>query len=189
MVSSRRPPSRWWLILVAAVTTFALIATTGAQGEEPTRVRRAASPTFDLARVQMALARARETNGPAHNSADRLRPCPRRVKACVDLREERAWLQRRGAVTYGPVRVGFGTRRHPTPKGTFRVKGKARHYRSTSYGIAMPYSVFFTRSRDAFHVGPLGRQSHGCVHLRRADARVFFHRLHAGDLVYLGGHR
>lgn len=111
--------------------------------------------------------------------------CPRRARACVDVRRGLAWLQSHGRTTYGPVRVATGTRGHATPRGNFTVQWKARHWTSTEYGLPMPYSVFFATGGIAFHAGPLDQHSHGCVHLARNAARTFFHRLPVGAHVHV----
>src|SRR4051812_34315529 len=68
--------------------------------------------------------------------------CPPTARACVDLRHHLAWLQVRGRVAYGPVRIGTGRAGQPTPRGHFRVAWKGPHWVSTEYGIPMPWSVF-----------------------------------------------
>ena len=94
-----------------------------------------------------------------------------------------AWLQRDGALTYGPVRVALGRASQPTPHGTFLVAWKDQVHTSRRYGIAMPYSVFFAAGGIAFHEGPLDVPSHGCVHLTHAAAAAFFAALERGDRV------
>lgn len=94
-----------------------------------------------------------------------------------------AWLQHDGEVTYGPVPVALGGPGHRTPKGTFRVAWKDAEHTSRTYGIDMPWSVFFAVGGIAFHEGPLDQASHGCVHLGTAAARRFFAELHPGDRV------
>src|SRR4051794_34656603 len=91
-------------------------------------------------------------------------PCQAPARACVDTQHQQAWLQDGGQITYGPVPVALGGSGHRTPHGQFRVAWKAESWTSTEYGIAMPWSVFFTTGGIAFHAGPLRRQSHGCVH-------------------------
>lgn len=112
-------------------------------------------------------------------------PCPHRARACVDVKRSLAWLQSHGQPTYGPVRIATGTRHHPTPRGNFTVQWKARHWVSTEYGVPMPYSSFFAAGGIAFHQGPLHEHSHGCIHLSRSAARVFFHRLPVGARVHV----
>ena len=109
--------------------------------------------------------------------------CAAAAVACVDTRHHRAWLQTRGRVTYGPVRVALGGAGYRTPAGRFHVEWKAEDWTSTEFGIPMPWSVFFATGGIAFHAGPLDEQSHGCVHLRPRAAHAFFKRLEVGDVV------
>ena len=109
--------------------------------------------------------------------------CARTSVACVSTRERVAWLQHDGRVTYGPVRVSLGGPGHRTPKGLFRVAWKDDEHWSSTYGIPMPWSVFFAYGGIAFHEGPLDQPSHGCVHLAPAAAQRFFAELGHGDRV------
>jgi lipoprotein-anchoring transpeptidase ErfK/SrfK len=109
--------------------------------------------------------------------------CSPRADACVSTHARVAWLQTRGRPSYGPVRVSLGSAAHPTPHGTFRVAWKDAEHTSSTYGIPMPYSVFFATGGIAFHEGRLDETSHGCVHLARPAAFVFFSMLHRGDRV------
>jgi hypothetical protein len=109
--------------------------------------------------------------------------CSARAVACVSTRTGLAWLQHHGHPSYGPVRVSLGSARHPTPRGTFHVVWKDVEHTSTTYGIPMPYSVFFAAGGVAFHEGELDESSHGCVHLARPSAFVFFSTLERGDRV------
>lgn len=110
-------------------------------------------------------------------------PCEPRAKACVQLSTGKAWLQNNGAVTRGPVPMAPGTAQFPTPQGVFHVKYKDMHHYSQQFHGPMPYSVFFTNDGVAFHEDNVKVKSHGCVHLRRADAIAFFNALHVGDEV------
>lgn len=107
----------------------------------------------------------------------------RRADACVDRQARLAWLTRRGELLLGPVPVSVGGAGHRTPRGRFHVAWKAPDWTSTEYGLPMPFSVFFAAGGIAFHAGPLDEPSHGCVHLRRHDATIFFDRLAVGDIV------
>ena len=109
--------------------------------------------------------------------------CPRAAVACVSTTQRVAWLQRDGRVTYGPVRVTLGGPGHRTPTGSFRVAWKYAEHTSSTYGIDMPWSVFFRYDGIAFHEGPLDVSSHGCVHLSRTAAKRFFAELEPGDRV------
>jgi L,D-transpeptidase-like protein len=110
-------------------------------------------------------------------------PCKPIARACVSLSAKLAWLTRGGKPDYGPVPIAYGTRTSPTPVGRFAVSWKDRDNTSSIYGTPMPYSVFFAPGGIAFHGGDVHTASHGCVHLPMAAARVFFNRLHPGDVV------
>jgi hypothetical protein len=110
--------------------------------------------------------------------------CPPAASACADLRDHLTWLQARGRITYGPVRMEPGAPADPTPRGIFHVAWKAgRHYISTSFGIPIPYAVFFAPGGIAFHAGSLATSSHGCVHLSLPSARYFHDHLPDGAEV------
>jgi L,D-transpeptidase-like protein len=110
-------------------------------------------------------------------------PCKPIARACVSLSAKLAWLVRNGKPDFGPVPIAYGTRRSPTPVGRFAVSWKDRDHTSNIYGTPMPYSVFFAPGGIAFHGGDVRTASHGCVHLPMSAARVFFNRLHPGDVV------
>ena len=117
-------------------------------------------------------------------SARARRSCPPAALACADLRDHLTWLQSRGKITYGPVRMEPGGPSDPTPRGVFHVAWKAgRHYVSTSFGIPIPYAVFFAPGGIAFHAGSLTTSSHGCVHLSLASARYYHDHLPDGAEV------
>jgi lipoprotein-anchoring transpeptidase ErfK/SrfK len=112
--------------------------------------------------------------------------CPASATACVDLAEKITWLQSRGQVRYGPVRMEPGTpgTSDATPAGTFSVAWKAGPaYISTSYHEPIPWAVFFAPGGVAFHAGSLASSSHGCVHLTLTDARYYNAHLPVGARV------
>jgi hypothetical protein len=110
--------------------------------------------------------------------------CPPAALACADLRDHLTWLQSRGQITYGPVRMEPGGPADPTPRGIFHVAWKAGpHYVSTSFGIPIPYAVFFAPGGIAFHAGSLTTSSHGCVHLSLRSARYYHDHLPEGAEV------
>ncbi|GEM_PF-1131291 len=119
-------------------------------------------------------------------SAGARRSCPRAASACVDLSAHLTWLQSRGRITYGPVRMEPGPpgTAHATPRGTFRVEWKAGpDYISTEYHEPMPWAVFFAPGGIAFHAGSLTLPSHGCVHLDLGSARYYHDHLPVGAEV------
>ena len=107
--------------------------------------------------------------------SDRVRAeCAPAASACADLGAHVTWLQSGGRITYGPVRMEPGGAGDPTPRGIFHVAWKAgAHYISTSYGVPIPYAVFFAAGGVAFHEGSLTTSSHGCIHLTMAAARYY----------------
>jgi hypothetical protein len=112
------------------------------------------------------------------------RSCPHTATACADLKDHITWLQSGGRITYGPVPMEPGARKDPTPRGIWHVAWKAgAHYISTSFGVPIPYAVFFAPGGIAFHAGSLKSSSHGCIHLRLASARYFHNHLPDGAEV------
>lgn len=111
-------------------------------------------------------------------------PCTlKRIRACVSLGQQKAWLMRDGKVVYGPARITSGRPGYRTTPGMWRVTFKDRNHRSHEFGGApMPYSVFF-HGGQAFHEGSLSVSSHGCVHLSHQSAVKFYNYLHKGDYV------
>lgn len=114
------------------------------------------------------------------------RSCPKAAAACVDLATHVTWLQSRGKVTFGPVRMQPGPPGTPnaTPRGTFHVQWKAgADYISDEYNEAMPWATFFAPGGIAFHGGSLTKASHGCVHLTVANAHYYHNHLPIGAEV------
>ncbi len=114
-------------------------------------------------------------------------PCPAKAAACVDLANEKAWLQSGGAVTFGPVAITSGRSGYRTPAGTYSAYWFDKDHKSSIYDDApMPNSVFFNGG-IAFHQGSLSEQSHGCIHLGSKASATFFDDLSVGDTVYVWG--
>ena len=110
--------------------------------------------------------------------------CAPAASACADLTAHLTWLQAGGRITYGPVPMEPGATDDPTPRGIFHVAWKAGpHYISTSYGVPIPYAVFFAAGGVAFHQGSLTTSSHGCIHLTMAAARYYNEHLPVGAEV------
>ncbi|TDQ58402.1 L,D-transpeptidase-like protein [Actinomycetospora succinea] len=110
-------------------------------------------------------------------------PCDASADACVDLSSQQAWLtDGQGNVTYGPVGALGGTKKYPTPTGTFSVDYKDADHVSNLYDADMPFSVFFAPA-IAFHTGSLSQRSHGCIHLGKTASKRFFANLSPGDTV------
>ena len=164
-----------------AVAVLVLVAASGCNHAEtqqaalPAPVLRPAGPAAVVPVAPAATATPHKTSLPSG--------CRRRAVACVSADHKVAWLQRDGRVVYGPVRVSLGGPGHRTPRGSFRVVWKDEEHTSSTYGIDMPWSVFFAHGGIAFHEGPLDERSHGCVHLAPAAAERFFAELDRGDRV------
>jgi lipoprotein-anchoring transpeptidase ErfK/SrfK len=82
------------------------------------------------------------------------------------------------------VRVGEATATYWSGDASCRQKPAGRpHYVSTSYGVPIPYAVFFAPGGIAFHAGSLTTSSHGCVHLSLPSARYYHDHLPIGAEV------
>jgi L,D-transpeptidase-like protein len=126
---------------------------------------------------------ARSGSGLALSRRDR-RSCPPAASACADLSDHLTWLQSDGRIIYGPVHMEPGTSADPTPRGIFHVAWKAgARYISTSFGVPIPYAVFFAPGGIAFHAGSLTSSSHGCIHLTRHNAHYYHDHLPIGAEV------
>ncbi|CAB0538764.1 L,D-transpeptidase [Corynebacterium diphtheriae] len=112
--------------------------------------------------------------------------CPPAARACIDLAQQRAWLQQDGRVVYGAVPISSGRPGWETPRGVFHVNRKVKDEISREFNNApMPYSVYFTNNGIAFHQDNPNVMSHGCIHLWHNDAMTFFNTLQYGDMVYV----
>jgi lipoprotein-anchoring transpeptidase ErfK/SrfK len=112
--------------------------------------------------------------------------CPAAAAACVDLARHITWLQAKGKITFGPVKMEPGKpgSRHQTPRGTFHVEWKAGpSYVSNIYDEPMPWATFFASGGIAFHGGSLTAWSHGCVHLTVRNAHYYNQHLPIGAEV------
>jgi len=69
---------------------------------------------------------------------------------------------------------GTGTMTPLIRNGTLSKK-RIADYVSHHFKVPMPYAVFFDEKNGcAFHEGNPAVASHGCIHLRRADAKMLF---------------
>lgn len=94
----------------------------------------------------------------------------------VDLSKQMATVYRNG-VRIGVSTVSSGKAGHATPTGVFTILQKDAKHRSSIYHNApMPYQQRLTWDGIALHAGGLPGypESHGCVHLPFAFARVLF---------------
>lgn len=167
-------PTRWacWLLCASAL---ALPLATQAQG----------------ARVSSPVELARQ--------ADRLKPgdwvwAPRiapqgPMLVFVDLSRQLATVYRNG-VRIGVSTVSTGKPGHETPTGVFTILQKdARHRSSLYHGAPMPYQQRLTWDGVALHAGGLPGypESHGCVHLPYAFARLLFEATGRATTVVIAG--
>jgi lipoprotein-anchoring transpeptidase ErfK/SrfK len=161
-----------WLAVPAATTAPATAAAPHARAAVAHSWVKVASPP-------------REPAAPGIVLSARVRAeCAATATACADLSAHVTWLQSGGRITYGPVPMEPGGAGDPTPRGIFHVAWKAGpHYISTSYGVPIPYAVFFAAGGVAFHEGSLTTSSHGCIHLTMAAARYYNEHLPVGAEV------
>lgn len=123
-----------------------------------------------------------EVRAPATN------PCSPSARACVDLTNDRAWIQSGGQIVYGPVPITSGRPGYRTNAGIFSVYWKHIDHKSSIFNDApMPYSIFFDGG-IAFHEGSVYVWSHGCIHLSWEAARYFWDALDYGDQVHVFGY-
>jgi L,D-transpeptidase catalytic domain len=188
---------RYWL---AAILAFLIVAGTTAAGWQGDRTLHSAAhravrlsltghasgierPAPSAHAAPEAAAAASESPAPRPGAS---RSCPAAASACVDLSDHLTWLQSKGRITYGPVRMEPGPpgTQHATPRGTFHVLWKAgANFISSEYHEPMPYAVFFAPGGIAFHGGSLTTPSHGCVHLAIGSARYYHDHLPIGAEV------
>ena len=163
------PPTTVPPATVPPATVPPATGTTAPPPAGPSRAPAAAPPTTAGGIALSARARAQ---------------CPPAASACADLTAHLTWLQSGGRITYGPAPMEPGGPGDPTPRGIFRVAWKAgARYISTSYGVPIPYAVFFAPGGIAFHQGSLTTSSHGCIHLTMAAARFYNEHLPVGAEV------
>ncbi len=112
-------------------------------------------------------------------------PCSPTARACVDLANQKTWLQENGRITYGPVPMTSGMEGYETTRGNLHVTRKVKDEWSIPYNGPMPYSVYFTNTGEAFHEGSLQQMSHGCIHLSNEAAQKYYYTLEVGDEVHI----
>ena len=114
-------------------------------------------------------------------------PCPASARACVDLTNNKTWIQEGGQIIYGPVPQIAGRKGYRTPPGMFYVGWKNIDHKSSEFnGAPMPYAIFFNGG-IAFHQGSTDTPSHGCIRLEKPDAQAYWDLLQVGDSVYVFG--
>ena len=103
----------------------------------------------------------------------------------VDLSRQLATIYRNG-VRIGVSTVSSGKPGHDTPTGVFTILEKnVEHHSSVYHNASMPYQQRLTWDGVALHAGGLPGypESHGCVHLPYAFARVLFGATRQGTTV------
>lgn len=103
----------------------------------------------------------------------------------VGLDSQRANVYRNG-IRIGVTTVSTGKPGHETPAGIFTILQKDADHRSTKYNNAkMPYMQRLTWDGVALHAGGLPGypESHGCVHLPLAFAKLLFAATKTGMTV------
>ena len=105
----------------------------------------------------------------------------------VDL-EARVISAFRDGHEIGTAVVLLGTRKHPTPLGTFPILTKERHNVSEKYNNApMPFTLRLTWDGIAIHGSPVlnGYASHGCIGVPDEFAAKLFAATGRGDKVII----
>lgn len=98
------------------------------------------------------------------------------ILVLVALDEQRGYVYRNG-VLIGRTTISSGKKGHETPVGVFKTTLKHADHHSSKYNNApMPFTQRFTADGVALHAGGLPGypESHGCVHLPSAFAKLLF---------------
>jgi len=98
------------------------------------------------------------------------------VSITVDLGQQIAYVYE-GGTLIGISTVSTGRDGHLTPVGDFTILQKQLKHRSNLYNSApMPYMQRLTWDGVALHAGgvPGYRESHGCIHLPPAFAKILY---------------
>lgn len=114
-------------------------------------------------------------------------------KVIIDLSTQTATAYENGYPVFSG-NVSTGTKKRPTPRGTFRILEKALHHKSSSWpkpngGAVMNYMQRLTKYGIAMHLGyvPNYPASHGCVRLENGFAQKMFAWSHTGMKVQIVG--
>ena len=111
------------------------------------------------------------------------------VTVYVDLTRQVATVYRNG-VRIGVTTVSTGKPGHETPSGVFTILQKDAKHRSSKYNSApMPFQERLTWDGIALHAGGLPGypESHGCIHLPYAFARLLFATTEMHGTVVVAG--
>lgn len=160
-------------------------------GSGPSKARPAEVPEETTRADDLALIRAAAEvgDGPAQDGQSAAPTPSRRLEIRLATQKFVYW-EKDTPVLSGPVSTG--RRGYSTPTGRFRVLSKQRHKLSNRYSgsngrpASMPYSIQFV-GHYFIHQGSLPGYpaSHGCVRLRKRDARFLFSRLRQGDPILI----
>lgn len=175
------------LFVATVLSGVGLVATTAAVvadiAQEPVSPSVANTAAEDVIVDQPLETAVPTSTVPAANQPN-FAKCPPTARACVDLTAKKSWLQKNGAVEYGPVDINYGRPGWETPPGNYHVMRHVKDEVSYEWNMEpMPYSTYFSPLGIAFHEGNLAEQSHGCVHLKNQDAIHYFNTLKVNDPV------
>jgi lipoprotein-anchoring transpeptidase ErfK/SrfK len=109
----------------------------------------------------------------------------------VDLSEQRVYARNGNKVVKKMV-VSTGTSRYPTPKGKFRIKRKYRSVTMSGPGYHLknvPHTMFFyggyALHGTYWHRNFGRRMSHGCINLKKKDAKWLYQWAPKGTKVVI----
>jgi len=109
----------------------------------------------------------------------------------VDLSEQRVYARSGNKVVKKMV-VSTGTSRYPTPKGSFRITRKYRSVTMSGPGYHLknvPYTMFFyggyALHGTYWHNNFGRRMSHGCINLKKKDAKWLYNWAPKGTKVVI----
>jgi lipoprotein-anchoring transpeptidase ErfK/SrfK len=178
---------------VGVVAAAAVLATGCAQASAHTRPGGASTAPAAAPTPTPTPTNAPEQASPA--DPDAAENCPTTLGriACVNLTDQIMWVQVGSRVIFGPVHVRTGRAGHVTRTGLWHIYWRDEDHRSSLYGVAMPYSQFFSGG-EAFH-GLNGESmdtppgSHGCVNMNTWDARTLWGIIRKGDPVKIFGRK
>ena len=160
------------LCLIVALMLTPAVYAQGAKTSSPVELARKASR---LAPGQWVWAPQIAPNGP--------------LLVFVDLSTQLATVYRNG-VRIGVSTVSSGKPGHETPTGVFTILQKdAKHRSSVYHNAPMPFQQRLTWDGVALHAGGLPGypESHGCVHLPYAFAKILFEVTRNGSTVVIAG--
>jgi hypothetical protein len=107
---------------------------------------------------------------------------------CINKTTRKLYYMQDGRVVM-TTDARFGCARTPTRNGTFRVYRKSRHWVSTIYHTAMPFSMFFSGGQAVHYSSDFARRgyagcSHGCVNIRNwSKIAWMYDHIRVGDRV------